>query len=125
MPRLFLPTARETNWLLVIGFVALGYALYLRYLAIEQPAVALACEAGLPTWLCTIRAVATALFRHSVFGWAALVVAVLNLIRPSVVLVAAVLVTGGFGIVLYNVDLSALAIALMLLSLARRAPEAE
>ena len=36
----------------------------------------------------------------------------LNLIRPSVVLFAVALVTGGFGIVLYNVDLAALAIAL-------------
>lgn len=125
MPRLFLPTARQTNWLLVIGFSALGYALYLRYLAIEQPSVALACEAGLPTWLCTVRGIATALFRNSVFGWAALAIAVLNLIRPSIALVAAVLVTASFGIVLYNVDLSALALALMLLCLARRAPEAE
>ena len=30
-PRSFLPTARQTNWLLVIGFLALGEALYLRY----------------------------------------------------------------------------------------------
>ena len=125
MPRLFLPTPRETNWLLVIGFVALGYALYLRYLAIEQPSVALACQAGLRTWLCTMRSLATGLFRHSVFGWAALAVAVLNLVRPSVVLLAAALVAGAFGIVLYNVDLSALALALLLISLARRAPEPE
>src|SRR3984957_14241818 len=34
-PRLFLPTARQTNWLLLIGALALGEALYLRYLAIE------------------------------------------------------------------------------------------
>ena len=34
-PGLFLPTARQTNWLLIVGFVALGEALYLRYLAIE------------------------------------------------------------------------------------------
>lgn len=121
--RLFRPSARATNWLLVIGFLSLGYALYLRYLTIEQPSVALACEAGLRTWLCAVRALATALFRHDVFGWAALAAAVLNLIRPSVVLVAAGLIAGGFGIVLYNVDLSALAIALLLLSLARRAPE--
>ena len=52
-PRLFLPTARQTNWLLVIGFLALGEALYLRYLAIEYATVALACQAGLETWLCT------------------------------------------------------------------------
>ena len=26
-PRLFLPTARQTNWLLIVGFVAVGEAL--------------------------------------------------------------------------------------------------
>lgn len=122
MPRLFLPSARATNWLLIVGFVATGYALYLRYLAIEQPSVALACEAGLRTWLCSTRAVVTWAFRHGVFGSVAFVIALVNLCRPSIVLVAAALAVGGFGIVLYNVDLSALAAALLLLSLARPAP---
>jgi len=123
MLRLFFPSARATNWLLIVGFLATGYALYLRYFAIEQPSVALACEAGLRTWLCTTRGIATWLFRHDVFGSVALGVALLNLIRPSLVLVAIALAVGGFGIVLYNVDLSALAAALLLLSLARPAPE--
>ena len=34
--KLFLPSARATNYLLIVGFCSLGYALYLRYLAIEQ-----------------------------------------------------------------------------------------
>ena len=97
--------------------------MYLRYLVIEQPTVALACDAGLDTWLCLAREVATGLFRHSVFGIAALLAAVLNLIRPSVVLFALGLAAGGFGIVLYNAGLSALALALLLLSLARPARE--
>ena len=42
-----------TAGLAIVAFLATGYALYLRYLAIEQPSVALACEAGLRTWLCT------------------------------------------------------------------------
>jgi hypothetical protein len=121
---LFHPTPRQTNWLLVVGFCALGYSLYLRYLVIEQPAVALACEAGLPTWTCTARALATSLFNHSVFGAAALLIALLNLVRPSVVLVAAALAAGALAVVLYNVDAGALAIALLLVSLARRAPAA-
>jgi hypothetical protein len=122
---LFLPTARQTNVLLVIGFLSLGTAFYLRYLVIEQSSVGLACDAGLQTWLCVARSVATGLFRHSVFGIAALAAAMLNLIRPSVMLLAIALAAGGFGIVLYNVGLSALAAALLMLSLARPAAETE
>ena len=122
---LFLPSARQTNWLLVVGFLSLGYALYLRYTAIEVPVVALACQAGLDTWLCLARKTATTLFQHSVFGAVALAVAILNLLRPSVVLVAVALAAAGLGIVLYNVTLSAFAVALLVLSLARPASAAE
>jgi hypothetical protein len=125
MPRLFLPSARELNVLLVVGFVSLGYALYLRYLVIEQSTVGLACDAGLQTWLCLTRRCVTWLFRHAVFGIGALAAAMLNLIRPSVVLMALGLAFGGFGIVLYNVGLSALALGLLILSLARPAPRAD
>src|SRR5262249_46667205 len=34
-PALFLPTARQVNWLLLVALLSLGEALYLRYLAIE------------------------------------------------------------------------------------------
>lgn len=120
--RLFLPTARQVNLLLVIGFLSLGYALYLRYLVIEQSTVGLACDKGLQTWLCTSRKVAIGLFTHSVFGWIALVTAMLNLVRPQVVLFALSLAAAGFGIVLYNVGLSALAVGLLVVSFARFAP---
>ncbi|MEA2993608.1 MAG: hypothetical protein QOD40_2528 [Alphaproteobacteria bacterium] len=123
--RLFLPTARQTNGLLAIGFVSVGYALYLRYLAIEPSTVGLACEAGLNTWLCLIRKTAISLFSHSVFGMIALGVSVLNLVRPSIVLFAIALAAAGAGIVLYNVTLSALAVALLILSLARPVSAAE
>ena len=121
MPRPFLPTARQTNVLLIVGFTCLGYALYLRYVVIEQSNVSLACEAGLATWLCLTRRVAIALFGHSVFGIGAMAAAVLNLIRPSFLLLALGIGSAGFGIVLYNVGLSALAVALLMLSLARPA----
>lgn len=120
--KLFLPSARATNVLLVVGFSALGYALYMRYLAIEQSTVGLACQAGLDTWLCTSRRIVIALFTYSVFGIAALLIAALNLLRPSVVLFGAALAAACLGIVLYNVQLSALAAGLLVLSLARRAP---
>ena len=70
--KLFLPSARATNYLLAVGFGALGYALYIRYMALEQSTVGLACGAGLNTWLCSSRAVVTVLFQNSVFGIAAL-----------------------------------------------------
>src|SRR5271165_1472600 len=79
--RLFLPTARETNWLLIVGFLSLGEALYLRYLGVENSQLALACQAGLDTWLCATLRLVTSLFRHSVFGWCAIVLALLNLMR--------------------------------------------
>jgi hypothetical protein len=123
--RLFLPTARQTNWLLAIGFLALGEALYLRYLAIEYAAVALACQAGLQTWLCTTFRLVIILFNHSAFGWIAFTAALLNLLRPSVLLVSIALAAAAFGLVLHNADLSGLAVALLVVSLARRAPAPE
>ena len=120
---LFLPSARATNCLLIVGFCSLGYALYIRYLGIEQSNVGLACAAGPDTWLCFARRIAIALFTYSVFGWAALIVAALNLLRPSLTLFAVALALACFGVVLYNIALSALAFGLLVLSFARRAPE--
>jgi len=121
----FKPTARQINWLLIVGFLSVGYALYLRYTVIEQSSVSLACEAGLPTWMCFTRKIFLGLFQNGVFGIVALGAAALNLIRPSIVLITIALIAGGFGIVLYNVEMSALAIGLLILSLARSAPSTE
>ncbi len=120
--RLFMPTARQTNWLIAAGLLSVGYALYLRYLAVELSSVGLACQAGSQTWLCLTRKVVIALFGHSVFGYVAMAAALLNLLRPSLALFGLGLVAAGFGIVLYNVGLSALAAGLLILSLARPAP---
>jgi hypothetical protein len=84
--------------------------------------VALACDAGLQTMLCKIRLLVTYLFRNSVFGVAALVIATLHVIRPSIVLLTGGLIAAGFGIVLYNIALSGIAIALLILGFARPAP---
>jgi hypothetical protein len=121
--KLFLPSARASNWLLIVGFCSIGYALYLRYVALEQSNVGLACAAGLDTWLCFTRHIAYLLFSHSAFGWAALGVAAINLLRPSLVLFALALSFACFGVVLYNAGLSSIAVGLLLLSFARRAPE--
>jgi hypothetical protein len=122
---LFLPTARQTNGLLIVAFLSVGEALYIRYMAIENLNTELACQAGVNTWLCSTFRLSIVLFNHQVFGGAALAAALLNLLRPSVVLVALSLAAAGFGIVLHNADLSALAAGLLILSLARPAPTPE
>ena len=115
-------TPYQVQFLLIVGFVTIGYALYLRYLAVELSQVALACDAGLQTLLCKSRSVATYLFKNSVFGIVALVIAALHFIRPSIVLLTGGLIAAGLGIVLYNVMLSGLAIGLLILGFARPAP---
>jgi hypothetical protein len=122
---LFLPTPRQVVFLGAIGLAALACGFYLRYQVIEQASVGIACEAGQLSWTCSNRRTAIALFNASAFGWTALAASALNLIRPSVVLCAIALAASGFGIVLYNVALSSLAVALLILSLARPAPETE
>ena len=96
---LFRPTARQTNWLLVMAFLALGEALYLRYHVMENATVSLACQGGLDTWLCGTFRLTTVLYPYQVFGGVALVVALLNLLRPSIVLVAVSLAAAAFGVV--------------------------
>lgn len=115
-------TPYQVQWLLIVGFVTLGYALYLRYLAIEFSTVALACDAGLQTLVCKARSLATVLFKNSVFGITALVIAILHVIRPSIVLLTGGLAAACLGIVLYNVALSGIAIGLLILGFARPAP---
>src|SRR5262245_41582633 len=122
--QLFLPTARQTNWLLLLVLLSLGEALYLRYLAIEYAQVSLACQAGLDTWLCATFRLVIVLFNYSAFGWVALGAALLNLLRPSILLVAVALAATAFGLVLHNANLAGVAAALLMLSLARPVPSA-
>ena len=121
---LFLPTARQTNVLLIVAFLCLGEAMYLRYMVMENSTMSLACQAGLTTWLCESFRLVNALYPHQIFGVLALLLALFNLIRPSIVLVAVALAAAAFGIVLHNADLSALAAGVLILSLARPAPTA-
>jgi hypothetical protein len=115
-------TPYQVQFLLVVGFVTVGYALYLRYLAVEFSTVALACDAGLQSMLCKTRTLATYLFKNSVFGITALIIAVLHVMRPSIVLLTLGLIAAGLGIVLYNIALSGIAIGLLILGFARPAP---
>lgn len=117
----FLPSARTVNWLLTVGFLALGYAFYVRYLVIENTPVGLACDAGAQTTVCLVRLIATRLFNVQVFGWVALGAALINLIRPAAPLFALGLAATALGLVLYNAGLSGVAAAVLFMSLARPA----
>ena len=118
------PTSRQAACLAAIALAALSYGFFMRYQVIEQSAVGIACEGNGATWLCASRRTAIALFTPEAFGIVALGAALLNLLRPSVIFWGIALLSGGAGIVLYNTALSALAAALLLLSLARPVPEA-
>jgi hypothetical protein len=122
---LFLPTPRQTNWLLICGLLALGEALYLRYQVIENSQLSFACQGGLDSWTCSSRKLVIFLFMHAVFGWSAMAASVLHLMHPSLVLMSVALVATALGLVLHNAGLSGFAAALLMLSLARPAPAAE
>src|ERR1700726_4661864 len=115
-------TPYQVQWLLIVGFLTVGYALYLRYLAVEFSTVALACDAGLQTMVWQTRILGNYLFKNSVFGVVALIIATLHVIRPSIVLLTGGLIAAGFGIVLYNIDLSGIAIGLLIFGFWRPAP---
>ena len=118
----FAPGGSRYSSLLVVA--AVSFALYLRYGIIQNTPIGLACEAGEQSLTCTARLAAIILFVGSRFGWTALVAALLQLWRPNVVTFGIGLVAAAFGLVLYNTRLSALAVALLVLSLARAWPGA-
>jgi hypothetical protein len=122
---LFLPTLRQSIILAIVGALALACGFYLRYSVIENAVVGIACGSHAQTWLCAARRATIALFEPQALGMTAVAGAVLNLIRPSIVLCVVALAAGGLGIVLYNVAMSALAVALLILGLARPAPASD
>ena len=93
--------------------------------AIENASASLACQAGLNTWLCGTFRLAILLFNHHGVRRGRARRGLLNLLRPSIVLVALALAAAAFGLVLHNADLSALAAGVLILSLARPAPAPE
>jgi hypothetical protein len=118
-PKLFLPSKRASAVLTVLGLAALGAALYLRYAIIQNSAIGVACEAGEQSLRCQVRLAAILMFVRGGFGWVALIAACVQLWRPNVVAFGTGLVFALLGLVLYNTRISALAIALLVLSLAR------
>ncbi|HVV81325.1 MAG TPA: hypothetical protein VHD59_17140 [Pseudolabrys sp.] len=122
---LFRPDARILALLTALGAAALGCSFYMRYLGVQNTEVGLACQAGLDSLFCTLRRLTIALYEHSIFGIVALGAALINLLRPTVSLFALALVAAGLGTVLYNVALSGLAVAVLILSFARPAATSE
>jgi hypothetical protein len=116
---LYRPTLRQAIGLAAVAIAALGYGFAMRYGVIQNSALGIACETGGGGFLCTSRRVAIALFQPQAFGIVALGAAALNLLRPSFIPFAITLLAAGAGIVLYNTALSSLAVAILILSLAR------
>jgi hypothetical protein len=118
-PKLFMPTKRASAVLAVLGLAALGTALYLRYAIIQNSTIGVACEAGEQSLLCQLRLAVILMFVQGVFGWVALIASGVQLWRPHVVAFGTGLIFALLGLVLYNTRVSALAVALLVLSLAR------
>lgn len=122
-PKLFLPSRRFGLTLAGCALAALGFALFFRYGLIQNTPIGLACDAGEESFTCMARLAVILLFVRNVFGWTALVAAIVQLICPNRIALSIGLVAAALGLVLYNLRLSALAVALLVLSLARAAPE--
>ncbi len=122
---LFRPTPAQIIILAASAAGALGFALSMRYLAIENTPLGLACDGGDPGLLCATRKTVLTFSQATVFGIVALIAAAMNLMRPSIALCLLGLVCAGMGLVLYNTSPSALAVALLAFSLARPLPEPE
>jgi Na+/H+ antiporter NhaD/arsenite permease-like protein len=121
-PTLFLPTRRAAAIVAGLGLATLGAALWLRYGVVQDSEIGVACEEGERSLLCTVRLAVILLFVRGVFGWVALVAASINLWRPHAVLFGIGVVFALAGLVLYNTRVAALAVPLLVLSLARPAP---
>jgi hypothetical protein len=115
----FAPSLRRLAIILPLAAAVLASALYLRYGIIQNTPIGLACEAGEGSVTCMVRLAAIHLFTRGLFGWTALVAALVQLWRPNTLAFSLGLIAACFGLVLYNTRLSALAVALIVLSLAR------
>jgi hypothetical protein len=120
---LFLPSIRAALLLTVLGLGALGLALFLRYGMIQNTPLALACDAGEESLRCKIRLAVIMMFVQNCFGWTAMIAAGVQFWRPNIVAFGIGLIFALFGLVLYETRASALAVALLVLSLARPRPK--
>jgi hypothetical protein len=120
----FLPSMRQAASLAATELGVLALALFLRYGLVENTPLGLACEAGEASFICAMRFGVVYLFMWNVFGVSAIGAACAQLWRPDVRVLGAGLGFAFLGLVLYNSRLSGLALALLMLSLARPVPAA-
>jgi hypothetical protein len=117
--RLFLPSPRQTNFLIILGFAAAGAALYTRHAIIDSSVLAAACADGSVLAGCWVRRFIVELGELQFFGGAALVAAILHFLRPRVTMFAGALTAAVFGLLLGNPEASAFATAIIVLAFAR------
>ena len=119
-PRSFVSIVCRLTGLLAIVFLTVSGAFWFRLAVLENRAVGLSCRQGSGDWLCLMREVATFSYEHSLLGWFAVVMAAVNLVRPSSAMFAVASVAASVGAVIYNVGGAGIAITLIIFSLARR-----
>ena len=112
------PGRRELA-VLALTLATLGLVAWLRFAWIEDTALGFACAAEPGGW-CTLRETVVLGFHYRVYGWLALGLGLLGLLRPHAGWAAATLVVASVALLLYNTDLGAVAFVLGLITLARR-----
>jgi hypothetical protein len=121
--RLSVPMVRRLVALLAIVLLMVICAFWLRFTVLEDRAVGLLCRQGADDWLCLVRDAATFSYEHALLGWFAVLSAAVNLVRPANVTFVVATVAATIAAILYNVGGAAIAITLLILSLARRERE--
>jgi hypothetical protein len=117
--RLFVPSPRQTNFLVIAGFAALGAATYVRYGLIDSAALGAICDTGFVRAGCALRRMAAELQQTQIFGGAALIAAAIHYWRPSIAAFSVALVASIFGLLLFNASVAALAAGLLIFAFAR------
>ncbi len=122
--RLFLPSRKHAVIMGAGGAVMLALGLIFRFAVIENTPLGIACDAGEESLICTIRLGVILLFVFNIFGAVAVAAAVWQVWRPNAIAFGIAFTFALIGIVLYGPRASALALALLILSLARPVREA-
>jgi len=117
--RYFVPTPRQTNFLILLGSAMVALAFYLRLSMVEAPVLIAACAANASRVSCGMRQLLVELYEMQFFGGVALVAAILHFNRPRVGMFTIALVATCLGLILFNAGSAALAAALLIIAFAR------